>query len=274
MNLIDFKQLFTTAVTQTPFPKDSFILTIEGQSVAVPLADLSARELALLKQLQPQPQNRWATFLSQGGQAPTDQAVRLINFVVDFTQAEGDRKAWLDALTSLFPQVLSAYFLDDQHGVIVEPKSPTALSQSDLDGILTTLDADFDTETHLFVGNFWAVNQALPAIYHEERQMARLATSQAVVNLQQLALRFYTTPKRQHSAILNTLKTQIMTDNNDMVPVISALYHHQGNISSAAKALYMHRNTLQYRLDKFQEQTGFSLREMDDLVLCYLLVAN
>ncbi|WP_227869161.1 helix-turn-helix domain-containing protein [Tetragenococcus halophilus] len=46
----------------------------------------------------------------------------------------------------------------------------------------------------------------------------------------------------------------------------------QGNISSAAKELFMHRNTLQYKVDKFQEQTKTNLKKMDDLFLCYLLI--
>ncbi|NRE28611.1 Fis family transcriptional regulator, partial [Enterococcus faecalis] len=51
-----------------------------------------------------------------------------------------------------------------------------------------------------------------------------------------------------------------------------ALWKNQGNISSTAKDLFMHRNTLHYRLEKFFEQTGLSLKKMDDLIFCYLLL--
>ena len=58
----------------------------------------------------------------------------------------------------------------------------------------------------------------------------------------------------------------------DIQPIISALWKNQGNISSTAKDLFMHRNTLHYRLEKFFEQTGLSLKKMDDLIFCYLLL--
>ncbi|WP_057894890.1 helix-turn-helix domain-containing protein [Lacticaseibacillus brantae] len=274
MDLTNFKQLFPHVILEQPFPPDSLVLTIDHQLVALPAADLTAREQALLAPLQTRQHDPWAQFLAEGGQQPAvDGSVRLLIFAVDFSQAQGNRHAWLEALISLLPQVETGFFLNKQQGVVIEPKTAASLSMTDFDGVVSTLDTDFETETHLFVGSFWPVNQALPAIFQEELALAT-STSQTVTNLPQTALRYYTTPKREQSPILSSLQTQIQHDYPDMVPVIGALYHHQGNISSAAKALYLHRNTLQYRLDKFQEQTGFALKNMDDLVLCYLLVAN
>ncbi|AYW51335.1 hypothetical protein C7H83_13095 [Tetragenococcus halophilus] len=60
--------------------------------------------------------------------------------------------------------------------------------------------------------------------------------------------------------------------NPEFIKIISKLWEMQGNISSAAKELFMHRNTLQYKVDKFQEQTKTNLKKMDDLFLCYLLI--
>ena len=57
-----------------------------------------------------------------------------------------------------------------------------------------------------------------------------------------------------------------------MALIISLYGNIEGNISSTAKELFMHRNTLQYRIDKFYDQTNLSLKNMDDLVLAYLLV--
>lgn len=70
---------------------------------------------------------------------------------------------------------------------------------------------------------------------------------------------------------MQVFKKKLSLD-EDMALIISALWKHQGNISSTAKELFMHRNTLQYRIDKFYDQTNLSLKNMDDLVLAYLLV--
>jgi DNA-binding PucR family transcriptional regulator len=39
------------------------------------------------------------------------------------------------------------------------------------------------------------------------------------------------------------------------------------NVSETAKKLYVHRNTLLYRLDKFKNETGLDVRTFSDAVL-------
>ena len=43
-------------------------------------------------------------------------------------------------------------------------------------------------------------------------------------------------------------------------------------MTKAAQQLYIHRNTLQYRLDKWEELTGLQLKELTDLSLCYHII--
>ena len=44
------------------------------------------------------------------------------------------------------------------------------------------------------------------------------------------------------------------------------------NLSDTARQLYIHRNTLVYRLDKIQRQTGLDLRRFDDAVTFKMLL--
>lgn len=44
------------------------------------------------------------------------------------------------------------------------------------------------------------------------------------------------------------------------------------NISLASKKMYIHRNTMIYKLDKFMELTGFDLRRFIDTYLLYSLI--
>lgn len=44
------------------------------------------------------------------------------------------------------------------------------------------------------------------------------------------------------------------------------------NTSEAAKALYLHRNTLINRIDKFYRVTGFDLKKFEDAAIIYLLI--
>ena len=49
---------------------------------------------------------------------------------------------------------------------------------------------------------------------------------------------------------------------------IHAFFESGLNIAEAARKLFLHRNTLVYRLDKFQKQTGLDIRMFDDAVTC------
>jgi purine catabolism regulator len=46
-----------------------------------------------------------------------------------------------------------------------------------------------------------------------------------------------------------------------LVQTIDEYFNHHGNISQTAEALFIHRNTLLYRLDRIQELTGHNLNQ-------------
>lgn len=48
--------------------------------------------------------------------------------------------------------------------------------------------------------------------------------------------------------------------------IINALFENNLNISEAARELYVHRNTLVYRIEKIRQATGIDLRSFDDAV--------
>jgi PucR family transcriptional regulator, purine catabolism regulatory protein len=60
--------------------------------------------------------------------------------------------------------------------------------------------------------------------------------------------------------------------NLDLIETISTYNHYQGNVSKTAKALFLHRQSLLYRLRKIEELTGLSLVDPDDLFLLDLSI--
>ena len=60
-----------------------------------------------------------------------------------------------------------------------------------------------------------------------------------------------------------------------MIETIKTFLEHNQNVGYAAKALYVHRNTLTQRLDKFYQTTGFDLRKfMDGFIIYHLLLST
>lgn len=63
-------------------------------------------------------------------------------------------------------------------------------------------------------------------------------------------------------------------EDEDMLETVEAFMDNNLNVSETARKLYMHRNTLTYRLDKIRRATGLDIRNFSDAItfnLCNLL---
>lgn len=56
----------------------------------------------------------------------------------------------------------------------------------------------------------------------------------------------------------------------ELITTLDAFFTENCNVSDTAKKLYIHRNTLLYRLDKFKQETGLDVRDFDHAVLVKL----
>ena len=52
---------------------------------------------------------------------------------------------------------------------------------------------------------------------------------------------------------------------------VGAFFENGMNVSETSRRLYMHRNTLIYRLNKIQKSTGFDLRNFETAVTFQIL---
>ncbi|HBT60065.1 MAG TPA: hypothetical protein DEA45_04500 [Acholeplasmataceae bacterium] len=58
----------------------------------------------------------------------------------------------------------------------------------------------------------------------------------------------------------------------EFLHMIKVFLEKNQNSSEASKALYLHRNTLNNRIDKFYKITGYDLRKFEDAALIYIIV--
>lgn len=80
-------------------------------------------------------------------------------------------------------------------------------------------------------------------------------------------LLYHITDEEKKSFLENVLhRTDYFTD-AEMLPTLEHFFALDCNVSDTAKQLYIHRNTLLYRLDKFKQETGLDVRNFRDAVL-------
>lgn len=269
------KAIFTQAtISQAPTVEPG-ILTIPGDDGAYLLIDAASvtdRERALLTLLQVHdetPADAWTDFLlGQTTKAPSTTVTtpQLLHFNVRFTDDGVSHANWLRALCNLFESSIHAAFIDAHKGYVLLKQRLTDDQVGELTDMLGLIDNDFYSNTRLFVGSTHTLAH-LPEAFTLEQQLFASAGSKAVQTLAGSLLPFLAGEQR---TLLAPLSTAILPD-ADSRQLITALYQTQGNVRQAAEHLFVHRNTLLYRIEKFEERSGFNLKHMDDLVCCYLL---
>ena len=78
------------------------------------------------------------------------------------------------------------------------------------------------------------------------------------------------TAMHYHGLLFNAENARLFSD--EMLETIEMFFRKDLNLSDTARQLYIHRNTLVYRLDKVQRQTGLDLRRFDDAVTFRMLL--
>ena len=73
-----------------------------------------------------------------------------------------------------------------------------------------------------------------------------------------------------HAMLFNRKTVRLF--NEEMLYTIDMFFKKDLNLSDTARQLYIHRNTLVYRLDKVQRQTGLDLRSFEDAVTFKILM--
>ena len=140
----------------------------------------------------------------------------------------------------------------------------------ELSAMLTVFDNDFYSKTNIFIGNIWSVPSELYYEFKIEQQLFASNSTDLIVSTSNSLLRFLVHSNADLAYYLKNLGSTVNTD-KDIGKIIDKLFNNQGNVKKTADQLFMHRNTLSYKLKKFYEQTGFELKNMDDLLCCYVI---
>lgn len=73
--------------------------------------------------------------------------------------------------------------------------------------------------------------------------------------------------KSYSESILKSLNPEEIDETKNM---LYTYIHHNGSITSTADELYIHKNTLQYRLNKITDKTGLNPRTLNGLIALYI----
>lgn len=287
MNRQKLQEIYSDAFVHAFPTTDANYLSIamEHSFLWIPQKDLTKTEKKLLQAISVSntsyissldKEYSWYNSLFSNKPVPENKGrFRLIQ--VEFQNFEtNDLTALQNEISTILPYTVDLLFLSKNYGIVIEAFSEEALSAEELEGVFLALDSDFNSYTRLFVGSFHSFEKDFSQLFYEEEQLflhgLNYNIKSKVFDTASSSILFFISHDVTKSYLMQSLFSEWFE--SEFIQMIAALWKTQGNLSSAAKELFMHRNTLQYKVDKFQQQTKTNLKKMDDLFLCYLLIRS
>lgn len=130
---------------------------------------------------------------------------------------------------------------------------------------------------HLAVGEPIAPEQALVStalLLRETLTLGRIFHVTEQIHLPwelRLERLVYSIPDAQRQRFIDDTGNQIrLLKDEETLTTLETFFQLDCNVSETAKRLYIHRNTLLYRLDKFKQETGLDVRSFHDAVVVKL----
>ncbi|MED1470295.1 PucR family transcriptional regulator [Bacillus salipaludis] len=254
-----------------------FYNQLENEWIGIPKEYISDQEFILLKTLyewiefpiipSSDLSKRWYEFLFTNGQPPScdhDIQIRFIHF--HFKGNDLDQTEIESALKGFFSDDVIIIWENGNSGILVEEKNQMSLPEKDLFTMSETLESDFYAKSFFYIGKFTPFTKELSSQFLREKEYFTFGQNYLTES------RFFTF-QRVFPAFLavqlpNTFREMIhqelsgvFNEDPDMYITIKTFLENNLNASLTAKKLYIHRNTLQYRIDKFIEKTGIQLKD-------------
>lgn len=221
--------------------------------------------------------NPWYQYLIDGkGEAPqVIKKMQLVYCHISHSTAEG-MASWLEMMQTLLPNFRATLQLSGQDYVLILDQDQSLPVADILKDTVSAMEYDFNIRLSILVGQVWTESKegkVAPVIRAEQAVFRAWIREghQGVYRFSQL----YLWGIEQAGLDLTPIKAslhQLIESQDQLQDIIVALWENGAVVTKAAQQLYLHRNSLQYKIDKWEVLTGLQLKNLTDLALCYHLV--
>ena len=270
-------------IVDQPIDKEGFLtLPVSSQQwILLEEVGLSEREKQLVALLTKQEQtislNPWYSYLIEGkGQAPQNfKKLQLVYCHLSYFQQE-NLTSWLEMMGTLFPNCQAVLQVGAQDYIFVLQQDKYTSVRSILMDTLEAVEYDFGVRLSIMLGQVWSQtgHQALSDLIKAERNLFKNWWRQGHQGFHTFS-QLYLWSMGEKMVDLDLIKDylhQMILDQDQIQEIILSLWENSAVLTKTAQQLYLHRNSLQYKIDKWEELTGLQLKELTDLTLCYQLI--
>lgn len=260
----------------------------DGFRLGIPKSDITPEEINLLQALFPGeaagdrnaafPNKQWSDYLyTDNCEIPLTnwEKVRFIHFSIaseDFSYQEFE-----EAFLSFVPEDTILIWNDNFSGTLIEGLSHDNVEISELIPAINTLESDFYIRMKVFSGNFHPVGNRLQMHFQMEKNCfthSELYLHEKKVSSLPDVFPYLLMggPSQKERGWYSEQLLRETLDDPELIHTVKIYIESNSNASSASKKLYIHRNSLQYRIDKFIEKTGLDIRTFQHALTAYLII--
>lgn len=271
---------------ESNYPKGyRLYMTDDKQVIGMRENEISARDEAILSSLL-QPYHSEIPILTEGEkvwiQHLNDEELHQEKFpnvrLVYFSFPKGQLKPTLfkEAIETLFNKAVPILWENEASGIIIEELENQADEPLSYEQIIDVLTSDLYVHIQFLVGPFIHTQTELKINYASLQEHAKnifpYFEKQVVFYTEAiLALLINQASSELQENAINYILKEVKND-KELLQTVKVFFQSNLNASLAAKELYLHRNSLQYRLDKFIEKTGIDIRSFENAALVYFIL--
>ncbi|WP_163101722.1 PucR family transcriptional regulator [Peribacillus alkalitolerans] len=269
--------------------EEYFWIEVSADStLGIPFEDLTKQEIDLLSVLFKQQKftdtqpytstlkKEWMDFLHGHKMNPPITNSKQIRLIQCFIHSPSfDKNQLEEAISS---------FLDVEHWILWESyqKVCIVLFQEEdtihtlLQDMISTIEADFYIKIQLYVGKVHPIDHNTPTIYKYEQtcfDIGRTFLNKSFLSLVDVFP--YLALKGIKADMIDFFIQELLYDttfDQELIKTIKTYIESNSNASMAAKKLFIHRNSLQYRIEKFIEKTDLDIKSFQDAMVAYLAI--
>ncbi|MEG0383921.1 MAG: helix-turn-helix domain-containing protein [Solibacillus sp.] len=222
-------------------------------------------------------QLKWQQFLfGHSNDFPFSEDVESIRFFYfQSKQPIADPINFEEAIKGAFQQPI-VLWVNNMYGIIIEEKPQSIFDKEEFIQLSDTLTSDFLVVIYSFIGQLHKADMLLKEKFSMEKQcfqelLPYIEQEKTVLFYEAFPKLLITSTHLIDQKLLSYYLIESLQD-EEMLHTLKVFLQYNLNASLAAKRLHIHRNSLQYRFDKFINKTGIDCREFSNAAFLALAI--
>lgn len=163
----------------------------------------------------------------------------------------------------------------EENIIILISESDTRIIKDKMKELKRYLEKKHFTQIKIGISNKIEHLEDIRMAYHQASKLLKLSTIKGidnVYNFEDYALELVfldISPKIGNSFVKNIFGDLSLQEIDDISRILEVYINNNGSINKTSTELYVHKNTLQYKLNKIKDKTGYNPRKLKELFEIY-----